>query len=216
MTHHIYYSLLHSPLPESFIHRSIPILPPQTVSKLAGYHRWQDRETTLLGKLLLRKALIDYGYPPDTIQRLNFTAHGKPYIDSDIHFNISHSGLLTALVITSVSEVGIDVEQLEPITITDFDHCFTSAESCLLRTNPAPLRQFYQLWTRKEAFLKAIGTGLSLSPAQIDARSDVRWQDTQWQILPLHLAENYICHIATADPTPEIILHPPFAPQQLL
>jgi 4'-phosphopantetheinyl transferase len=88
-----------------------------------------------------------------------------------IRFNLSRSGRIAVLVVTRGGEVGIDVERIAPRRSLDvlIDACCSPAERRALgATHPASaLRAFLVLWTRKEAYLKGLGTGLSLDPRQI-------------------------------------------------
>jgi 4'-phosphopantetheinyl transferase len=92
--------------------------------------------------------------------------HGKPFlIDTDLRFNLSHSGGWAALAAAPGREVGIDIEQIRPDrAIEDLARRFFSArEWAALRALPDAERcdAFFRCWTRKEAFIKLIGDGLS-------------------------------------------------------
>jgi len=88
-----------------------------------------------------------------------------------IRFNLSRSGRIAVLAVTRGGEVGIDVEKIAPRRSLDvlIDECCSPAERRALGAmDPASaLRAFLVLWTRKEAYLKGLGTGLSLDPRQI-------------------------------------------------
>jgi len=85
---------------------------------------------------------------------------------SDVTFNLSHSGGIAMLAFTRRREIGIDVEQVR----RDFDveaianRFFSAAEHAQLAELPAANRfeAFFRCWTRKEAYIKATGEGLSL------------------------------------------------------
>lgn len=108
--------------------------------------------------------------PPEDID-FEYAQQGKPSLakhhGSNIRFNSSHSHDLALFVLTDGREAGIDVERIQP----DFrDHSiperfFAPGEAAMLRA--LPLRQqpkaFFELWVRKEAYVKARGLGLSLA-----------------------------------------------------
>ena len=91
---------------------------------------------------------------------------GKPSLSEKyekIHFNLSHSKGLSALAFSSKSEIGIDIERINPKF--DFEMIansnFSKAENHFLHAKKMESRnRFYTLWTRKEAFLKAVGIGI--------------------------------------------------------
>lgn len=96
----------------------------------------------------------------------NLNQHGKPTVTgSDIQFNLSHSHDLAIVAISASNDIGVDVEYLKPkphwqklakrfFNPDEIDYLNQQAED-------RQLMAFFQLWTRKEAFIKALGTGLS-------------------------------------------------------
>lgn len=102
--------------------------------------------------------------------------NGKPYLagDDGLEFNVSHSGEV-ALIAVSRSPVGIDIEKAD----ASIDHLsiaetvFSSEERVTLGKAPEAQREnvFLWLWTRKEAYLKATGSGFSSDLAQISSVS---------------------------------------------
>lgn len=121
----------------------------------------------LLSRALLRKVL---GKICNTApQSVTFTQmpSGKPILSSapELHFSLSHSGQWIALAVSCEAPIGIDIEQ--PRKPRDFlriaRHYFHADECALLESPPTELlpMHFYRLWTMKEAFFKARGTGIS-------------------------------------------------------
>lgn len=95
--------------------------------------------------------------------------YGKPCVvqpdTPPIRFNLSHSGNLVAYAFTRQHEVGIDIEQHDDRALDTalYSVVFTASEQDALLALPAALRLrgFFSAWTRKEAFIKATGQGLS-------------------------------------------------------
>ena len=101
-------------------------------------------------------------------ESLRFTAgpRGKPYlVDAavDLRFNLSHSGERALLAVSEGQEIGIDIEKHRPIEIDLLARrFFAPAESDALHAldSSDQIPAFFRCWTRKEAFIKAIGDGL--------------------------------------------------------
>jgi 4'-phosphopantetheinyl transferase len=114
----------------------------------------------------LRRILGQYlGQPPESLE---FVApeSGKPRLagDSTLSFNLSHSRDAALIAVAPGLEVGVDVEAIRPdFAVDDVARLFTSHERELLGRMDTPgarALMFYRLWTRKEAVLKAEGSGL--------------------------------------------------------
>jgi len=94
--------------------------------------------------------------------------HGKPELvgpGEDIPFNLSHTPSLALLAVAGTGRVGIDAETVRPvIEVEDMSRRFfapAEADEILALAPAARLAAFFACWTRKEAFVKALGTGLS-------------------------------------------------------
>jgi 4'-phosphopantetheinyl transferase len=106
---------------------------------------------------------------------MGFTSgrHGKPALsDSTLRFNLSHSHHLALFAISRDLTIGCDVELHDERFLTDniAEHFFSPAEIAELRALPAADQgaAFFAGWTRKEAYIKARGLGLSLPLASFD------------------------------------------------
>jgi 4'-phosphopantetheinyl transferase len=138
-------------------------------ARASRLHRPRDRERFMRGRAWLRRVLAAHvGVPP---QQIAFVvgAHGKPALAGSqawLHFNLSHTGSLALLALTRAGPVGIDVEAVR--SMSDMEavarRLFAPAEWLRWWRLPKDqqLNAFYACWTRKEAYLKAIGAGLSM------------------------------------------------------
>jgi 4'-phosphopantetheinyl transferase len=165
----------------------------------------------------LRSILSNYlGVVPQAVE---FTQgpYGKPELapahGSKLRFNVSHShGLILEAV--SLEEVGIDVEFIRPeASLSDFGtRVFSCRETAFLAKLPPGERprELFQCWTRKEAFVKALGLGLSDSIAEIhvlpliDDERDMRIcgapnLSKQWAVQDLNAADGFVAALAIAD-----------------
>ena len=122
--------------------------------------------TFVLTRATLRRLLSAYvGRPVDAIQ-LAFEPNGKPFLPgSDVYFNVSHSGTMAVVALSGRGPIGVDVEwhdrRVDLLGVAD--RFFAATEVQKLHDLPAHRleRGFYACWTRKEAYIKALGTGLS-------------------------------------------------------
>lgn len=135
----------------------------------------RHRRRFVAGRGELRRVLGWYLALPPRAVRLGYGSEGKPFCivqppDWRICFNLSHSGNLAALAVASGFEVGIDVEQIRPIEESVPLEVFSSRECAEFGALPEDERQrvFFENWARKEACLKALGTGFTLPPTHFE------------------------------------------------
>jgi 4'-phosphopantetheinyl transferase len=102
--------------------------------------------------------------------RFVYGEHGKPelaepFSGSGLRFNLSHSGSLALCAVVRHCRVGVDIERLRPVPHLEAiaERTFSPRERDTLRQLPPELRHeaFFNCWTRKEAYIKAIGKGLA-------------------------------------------------------
>jgi 4'-phosphopantetheinyl transferase len=133
-----------------------------------------DRRRYVAARGLLRVVLSGYlGVRPHDVA-LEAGARGKPQLANraDPRFNLSHAGALGLVAVSADREVGVDIEEIRDVgDLEDLaETCFSPVERAALTAVPATQRQraFFAGWTRKEAFLKALGEGLSWPLASFD------------------------------------------------
>ncbi len=143
---------------------------PAELEKANRFHFENDRRRFQVCRGILKRILSWYlGVLPLDI-RLTYTAFGKPILDNRVlttalHFNLSHARNLALCAVTSNAAVGIDIEELR--IIEDLEsiarQVLRESELQMLLHLPAPrrLEAFFNAWTRKEAYIKALGYGLS-------------------------------------------------------
>jgi 4'-phosphopantetheinyl transferase len=139
------------------------------LARAARFHFERDRSRFAVGRASLRLLLGRYlAEPPGSI-RFSYSSHGKPALlppHDTISFNLSHSEGLALYAVCRGHEIGIDVEQIrrEPARERVPEHFFSAGEVETLRAlrPQAQAEAFLSCWTRKEAFVKARGDGLTL------------------------------------------------------
>lgn len=156
----------------------------------------KDKEVYLLGKYVLRKILASLtGLPPAEIT-FSFSNTKKPsFPDQD--FNLTHSGDHTYLAFSPFA-IGIDAEKINPDFDTQpiIDSCFSDEERAMLLTGNY-LLNFYMVWTRKEALLKATGEGLTENMKQVSILEDQVVRQGKRYFLASRLHEDYVISYAS-------------------
>ena len=140
-------------------------------TRAARFHFRDHRALFVAARGIQRDILSRYlGNAAEAI-RFQYSAYGKPQwgapaLCSGIHFNTSNSGLLALYALTVGRDVGVDLEELRPVPNLEalVEHCFSALEKETFRALPAAGRQiaFFRCWTRKEAYIKAVGEGFSI------------------------------------------------------
>jgi 4'-phosphopantetheinyl transferase len=149
------------------------VLSPDERARAEGFALDKPRQIFAASRMALRTLLGRYLAVSASDVPIVIDSNSKPQLTSGgLHFNLAHSGSLTLIAVTRGSEIGVDVELIRPV---DCAHeiaarSFHPAERDAIRAaNSAELpAMFMRCWTRKEAVLKAIGTGLGFSLAAFD------------------------------------------------
>jgi 4'-phosphopantetheinyl transferase len=153
------------------------VLSSDELIRAARFHFSRDRQRFVAARALLRTILAGYLRTDPKDVSFSYSKKEKPFLGpvhagGDVTFNISHSGEVALLAFTRGREVGVDVEQVR----RDFDleaiarRFFSAHEHTQLAALPAEDKAdaFFRCWTRKEAYIKATGDGLSLPLSQFD------------------------------------------------
>lgn len=167
----------------------------------------EKRRQLLAAQADLRRVLGRYRERPPEQIRFAYGPHGKPWLpeDPDLGFNLSHSAQLAVVAVGRGLEIGVDLEHVarERAFLRLARRYFDAAEHAWLEGRPEATRaaDFYRIWTLKEAYLKAIGTGLTVPPAsfRIDLERDPPALATThdgddadaWRLLTPAVAESY-------------------------
>jgi 4'-phosphopantetheinyl transferase len=183
------------------------------------------REQYVVARLLLRTVLSSMapGVKPSTWD-FDTNAHGKPHIigpecGQHIRFNLSHTDGLVALAVCEGGEVGVDVENVQD----DLDlsslaaQVFSPMEREIFEHLKEPAKRqdyFYSIWTLKEAYVKAEGTGLAVSldsfsfslegeaSARIHLSGRASNSDTRWRFARFDPSLNYKLALAVPSAKP--------------
>nr|WP_154959549.1 4'-phosphopantetheinyl transferase superfamily protein [Paenibacillus xylanexedens] len=155
-----------SVVPEPYWDLFLSFVSEERRAQASRFMHQADAYRSVLGEVLTRvklSKLTGLGHREITFTR---NKYGKPALthEADVQFNVSHSGDWIALIAGGKDELGVDVEKIAPIDLQIAERFFSPQENTYLAAQPADqqLHTFYRLWTLKESYIKAIGTGLSL------------------------------------------------------
>lgn len=153
----------------------VRLLSPDEFARAERFRSHRDRDRYIAGRSRLRRILAGYtGTAPDRLS-FRYGAQGRPEIDG-LSFNLSHSGDLALLAVSADVVVGADIEEVRPIELSIARAHFAPHEYRTIMGLPAAerTRAFHRCWTRKEAYLKARGTGLTtdLSSFEVSLRPE--------------------------------------------
>lgn len=161
-------SLDEPPWPPAQLHA---VLDPAERERAARFHFPQHRERFAHGRGLLRHLLAHATGSDPSALRFDNGPQGKPrlahpFAQPDLDFNLSHSGAWALLALSDGAAVGVDIEWPRPVPELHAIAArnFAPAEQAELAALPGALAAdaFLAGWTRKEAFIKALGGGLSI------------------------------------------------------
>lgn len=197
-------------------------LSPDEVLRADRYRRERDRIRYVIAHGALREMLADYtGQSPHDVS-FGRTAAGKPFLIDDrgertLRFNLSHSADWAVAGVALSTEVGVDIERVNPGIEIDavVERFFSHSESEALRAVPTDRRvaAFFTAWTRKEAYVKARGEGIldrlgsfsvSIDPDRPASLLTDATDGAGWSIYDLDIAPGYAAAMAAEGTTHRI------------
>lgn len=190
------------------------LLSPDEQARAARFRFNEHRRRFIVARGVLRALLGQYLNRPAERIRFTYSPAGKPAleIDEGLRFNVSHSHEMAVYAVTYKREVGIDLEFMRPLD--DMERlaagCFSARENAVWRHLPEVHRQegFFNCWTRKEAYIKALGQGLSYlldqfdvslkpgEPARLLSVTGKPREVTRWTFQAFNPGKNYVAALA--------------------
>ncbi|MBW1649444.1 MAG: 4'-phosphopantetheinyl transferase superfamily protein [Deltaproteobacteria bacterium] len=184
------------------------ILSEKEIKRAEQFYFEKDRKRFIVHRGFLKKLLSSYlNILPSDI-KFNYQKLGKPFIykNPPIFFNSSHSNNIGLFAVSGAGSVGVDVERIRCVTdIKLLTKRFFAPEECrllFLLQEKKRLKKFFEIWTLKEAYLKATGEGLASGLKDVAIKFDEQKKPTlfykkkmlsdwQWTINRFTLTDNY-------------------------
>ncbi len=161
-------------------------LSPEEKKRASKFYFEHDRNHYIVARGVLRRLLAHY---IDTLPEKIIFAYnefGKPFVaspttDTPVQFNLSHSDNWAVIGITRLGKIGVDIERvrtsIDPAAIGKRFFASVEVETLLAASEAKRYDIFFSCWTRKEAFIKAVGQGLtfSLQEFAVEPQPDVQY-----------------------------------------
>ena len=201
------------------VHYLRDILSEDEVQRADRFAFERDRKHFTVARGLLRLVLSRYLNSDPRQLRFCYSPYGKPALilpagADSLFFNVSHAHGLALYALARGSELGVDIEYVRPIPEVEriAQQFFSAQEQATLQALPEDQRlaAFFMCWTRKEAYIKARGEGLSLpldqfnvslapgAPAKLLAVASDEREHTRWALQSLDPGPGYVAALAIA------------------
>lgn len=191
----------------TYLPRYLALLDSNELMIASKFKQVTYRDNYIICHGILRQLLSKHtGEPPETLQ-IEKAEFGKPFLLEfpQVSFNISHSGDVLVIAVSLRCQLGVDIECYKQRSTWEglVKKCFAQEEIDYWYSLDTTERNadFYRIWVRKEAFVKAVGKGISLGLSQcilnpdglesfLRVPSTLSGLVTDWQVYPLSLPEN--------------------------
>jgi 4'-phosphopantetheinyl transferase len=194
------------------------LLSPDEQQRAERYRFDQHRNEFILTRSVLRMLLASYTAQPPESLSFDYSAQGKPALRNgprDLRFNVSHSEGLAVLALVREREIGVDAEKIRPQPDAQklAKRFFSPQEQRFLEklSGDELQRAFFRCWTRKEAYIKAKGEGLSIplhafdvslegdQPAALVGTRPDPTEAGRWTLYDLAVGQGYSAALAVAN-----------------
>jgi 4'-phosphopantetheinyl transferase len=192
------------PLAPESVSEGKKLLSKAEIVRADRFHHRRDHDRYVAAHARVRQILSKYtGIAPSGLE-FDVSEFGKPSLRAAgnkrlINFNLSHSGDWILLGVARNARIGVDIEEIKPeaATLDVAERFFTKheREDLLTLFEGDRVIAFFRCWSRKEAYLKALGCGLSASPTDCDVtllpealpeiRQRIRSDTAEWSLFDL-------------------------------
>jgi 4'-phosphopantetheinyl transferase len=157
-------------LPDATISRLSAFLSKDELERAARFLHDRHRNKYIAGRAMMRDVISRYVDDGPEDIAFAYLSHGKPELsgelrNSGIEFNLSHSGEVALCAVARNSAVGVDVEHIRELRdmqgLANRFFSSSEAEQLAREQEDQQLASFFRCWTRKEAYVKAIGQGIT-------------------------------------------------------
>jgi 4'-phosphopantetheinyl transferase len=167
-----------------------------------------DRIASLLGMRLLKMCAQDDGVEDFRLSDIQYPKSGKPVWQSKknhaFDFNISHSVSMAVAATSKTVQAGVDVEKIRALKNLNFKMVLSTDELKQISETP---ELFFDLWSKKEAVVKAANTVGLARMRDVALNGDLAVLDeVTWHLKRSDLNDQYVVNLATSEPVDELII----------
>ena len=206
-------------VPADQVERLQSVLSAEEKERVSYFKFESTQHSYIVTQAVLRILLSSYLEINPSDVKTGARQKGKPYLmnDPSLCFNLSNSHDLCVYVFSYDAEVGIDIEKIRDLPDIDqlIEKNLTSREKEYFLQDPDDrLSRFFQFWTFKEAYLKAIGEGMRLTPENLEFSLEngiiklrsvkYGFDAIHWKFMGFSREENYIGTLAHSHKNPVI------------
>lgn len=203
-TVHVWRFWLHQP--DSRVHDCFQQLSPHEQRRTASFYSVDNRKRFVIARGMLRRILSFYLNTTPTQLKFNYTPGGKPFLkrsatdDPALEFNLTHAQDLALCAVTVTRRVGIDVEWVQdrPQIQSAISRFFSPQDATRITrlSKRQRVNAFYEAWTRTEARMKAVGTGIDgpllLADPRVSGGFHATSDDGLWTTVSFEPSINYV------------------------
>ena len=202
----LFYTFISQNAPEE-IDAFFRTLPEELRLSISQYQSQKDRQARVLSKFLTEKLFHQF-YPDHQLdwKKLKKDENFKPYLEG-YHFNFSsaHSEDLCVVCASVNDRCGVDTEILKPLDVSVFKDFLHSEEQDYLLNGQNSVNDFYNIWIKKEAVLKASGLGISKELNEVNTLPDcIQVNDQNFFASEVFISELYKVFIALENSSVKI------------
>jgi 4'-phosphopantetheinyl transferase len=170
-------------------------LPESKQHQIGKLRQQNDQILSLAGLQLLKLGMTELLAQAFSLNQLQFPAQQKPFLNIQeqlkLDFNISHSGNVVCCVISDAVKVGIDIERQRPVTQATLNKFLNDYSDGMKISDEEDLAEFFNIWTRNEAIIKAADHGSIYNMKEVTLDTDGGfYQNNYWYTYPIELFKN--------------------------
>lgn len=180
-------------------------LPVEEQKRIGRYRHFEDQSRGLVAVLLARHAIAARNDCPVEGVRFQRASSGRPYVVEPSHdlgdFNVSHDGRWVGCATVPVGRVGFDIVKPAEFASSLMSTILSAPEEAMVRARPTVSerrRLLAELWAAKEAYVKMLGTGLTVDPTSIGFDM-LAWERGDIHLHPNGLFNDAGCSFSLVD-----------------
>ncbi|TGE15078.1 4'-phosphopantetheinyl transferase family protein [Hymenobacter elongatus] len=177
----------------------LDFLPYSMHGDILRYKFADDQKHRLLARLMLRYCLLETTGSDELMTSWKKNDNHKPYVAGWYPFNISHAGKWVIFAYSN-EDIGVDIEKQTAVDYQSLIAYFHPEEQAYVRLSDDKQLSFFNIWVKKEAILKAIGTGIVEGWQEFSCLDEiVAYKNEKWLFHSLSIDPGYVSYLCTSE-----------------